>query len=92
METHDQVFVEATAWLKSINQVLRQRINTHFGVMPVPEEDWTELPDGPSWAWWLLAILPLDAKAQLAILSMNSLQKRLESILKVLTYVKSNKM
>jgi hypothetical protein len=83
------VFKEATAWLQSISQVLRQRIYTHFGTMPAPEEDWIDLPNGPSWAWWLLAILPLDAKAQLAILSMNSLQKRLESIHKVLRYVKS---
>jgi len=69
--------------------VIRQRIITHFGTMPSPEEDWMNLAEGPSWTWWLLAILPLDAKAQLAILGMNSLQKRLDSLLKVLRYVKT---
>jgi len=71
---------------------MRQRIDAHFGTMPLPEENWTEMQDGPAWAWWLLSILPLDTKAQLAILSMNNLQKRLESILKVLAFVKTNKM
>ena len=60
--------------------------------MPSPEENWIESADGPAWTWWLLAILPLDTKAQLVILSMNSLQKRLESIQRVLTYVRITKM
>ncbi|CAG7835956.1 unnamed protein product [Allacma fusca] len=88
-KVHNQVYSEAKDWLESINQVLRQRIHTHFGPMPVPEENWMESTEGPAWTWWLLAILPLDTKAQLAILSMNSLEKRLESIQKVLRYVKT---
>jgi Lon protease-like protein len=89
IDTHKKVYSVAGAWLDSINQVLKQRIMTHFGNIPEPEDNWMEIPDGPSWIWWLLAILPLDSKAQLAILSMDSLQKRLDSILKVLNYVKS---
>lgn len=88
-DLHDNVLREATGWLQSIGQVRRQRIHSHFGTMPDPEEDWLGSPDGPSWTWWLLAILPLDSKAQLAILSMCSLQKRLECILKVLNFVKN---
>ncbi|ODM99626.1 LON peptidase N-terminal domain and RING finger protein 3, partial [Orchesella cincta] len=88
-ELHDKVFKEANEWLQSIGQVRRQRIHSHFGLMPSPTDDWRDSPDGPSWTWWLLAILPLDSKAQLAILSMCSLQKRLECILKVLTFVKN---
>ena len=57
--------------------------------MPPPEENWMDTTDGPAWTWWLLAILPLVNKAQLAILGMTSLQKRLESIQKVLRYVSS---
>ena len=87
-EIHNQVYVEAGDWLKSLNQALRQRIHTHYGLMPSPEENWIESADGPAWTWWLLAILPLDTKAQLTILSMNSLLKRLESIQKVLRYLK----
>jgi len=91
-EKHDHVLTEAREWLKSINKVLGQRIRTHFGVMPEPEENWMELASGPAWCWWLVAILPLETKAQLAILSMNKLERRLDSILKVLKYVKSNNM
>ncbi|XP_021953809.1 LON peptidase N-terminal domain and RING finger protein 3 [Folsomia candida] len=88
-ECHENVFKDANDWLQSIDAVIRQRIITHFGNMPSPEEDWMNVVGGPAWTWWLLAILPLDAKAQLAILSMNSLHKRLESIQKVLRYVKT---
>lgn len=83
------MFKDANEWLQSIDEIIRQRIITHFGNMPSPEEDWINIVGGPAWTWWLLAILPLDAKAQLAILSMNSLQKRLESLQKVLRYVKT---
>ena len=87
-EIHNQVYAEAGDWLKSIDQVTRQRIHTHYGLMPSPEENWIESADGPAWTWWLLVILPLDTKAQLTILSMNGLRKRLESMQKVLRYLK----
>ena len=32
--------------------------------MPSVEESYWSLPSGPAWAWWVLAILPLDTQAQ----------------------------
>ncbi|XP_029460649.1 LON peptidase N-terminal domain and RING finger protein 2 isoform X2 [Rhinatrema bivittatum] len=42
---------------------------------------------GPAWCWWLLAVLPLENKAQLTILAMTSLANRLLAIRRVLMFV-----
>lgn len=39
--------------------------------MPSLETDWANLPDGPSWAWWLMPILPLSAQLQVKLNSLN---------------------
>lgn len=44
-------------------------------------------PSGPAWYWWLLAVLPLENRAQLAILAMTSLKDRLIAIRRVLIFV-----
>lgn len=44
-------------------------------------------PNGPAWCWWLLAVLPLENKAQLTILAMNALKDRLVAIRRVLIFV-----
>ena len=36
--------------------------------MPEVEKNYWQLPSGPAWAWWVLAILPLDTQAQVIIL------------------------
>ncbi|KAG7252976.1 hypothetical protein CRUP_036726, partial [Coryphaenoides rupestris] len=45
------------------------------------------LPSGPAWYWWLLAVLPLESRAQLTILAMTSLKDRLVAIHRVLVFV-----
>lgn len=44
-------------------------------------------PNGPSWCWWLLAVLPLDGRAQLPFLALTSLKDRLSGIRKVLLFM-----
>ncbi len=44
-------------------------------------------PSGPAWCWWLLAVLPLENRAQLTILAMTSLKDRLIAIRRVLIFV-----
>ena len=39
------------------------------GAMPAVEKNYWRLPSGPAWAWWILAILPLDTQAQVNICS-----------------------
>ncbi|KAI5931648.1 LON peptidase N-terminal domain and RING finger protein 2 [Manis javanica] len=43
-------------------------------------EDEKSNASGPTWSWWVLAVLPLERKAQLAILGMTSLRERLLAI------------
>lgn len=63
---HDRVRQEAQNWITSAPPQLRLRILQHFGDMPPVEPDWMTLPDGPAWLWWLMAILPLNPKAQVS--------------------------
>lgn len=44
-------------------------------------------PSGPAWCWWLLAVLPLENRAQLTVLAMTSLKDRLIAIRRVLIFV-----
>jgi len=85
---HDRVHAAAENWISEAPVALRQRILQHFGTMPPVEADWISLPNGPAWHWWLLSILPLDPKAQLTLLSMTSIEKRLEAIQRVVARVR----
>lgn len=85
---HDRVRQEAQHWINSAPANLRQRILGHFGTMPDAEPDWMTLPNGPAWLWWLMAILPLNPKAQVATLSMTHIEKRLEAIQRGVAYVR----
>jgi len=85
---HDQVYQAAQNWISEAPDELRQRIQQHFGAMPVVETNWISLPNGPSWLWWLLTILPLEPKAQLKILSMTSIEKRLAAFERIVARVR----
>uniref|UniRef100_A0A671PNH9 LON peptidase N-terminal domain and ring finger 1, like n=1 Tax=Sinocyclocheilus anshuiensis TaxID=1608454 RepID=A0A671PNH9_9TELE len=46
-------------------------------------------PNGPTCCWWLLAVLPVDPRYQLSILSMTTLKERLVKIQHILTYLQN---
>ncbi|XP_054070002.1 LON peptidase N-terminal domain and RING finger protein 3 isoform X3 [Rissa tridactyla] len=50
-------------------------------------EDQKANPNGPAWCWWVLAVLPLENRAQLPFLAMKSLKDRLNGIRRVLTFM-----
>jgi len=90
--TLEKVHNLASKWLHTMEPVVRRKISTHFGPMPPRNKEWFRgAEEGPQWTWWLLAILPLEPKAQLAILSMNSLQRRLDCIYKVLERIRKER-
>uniref|UniRef100_H3A2Z9 LON peptidase N-terminal domain and ring finger 2 n=1 Tax=Latimeria chalumnae TaxID=7897 RepID=H3A2Z9_LATCH len=84
---HDAVYDQAVAWFTSLKEDMKTQILSHFGPMPGKESDPQSSPNGPAWCWWLLAVLPLENRAQLAILSMASLKDRLIAIRRVLRFV-----
>ncbi|XP_037117802.1 LON peptidase N-terminal domain and RING finger protein 3-like isoform X1 [Syngnathus acus] len=88
---HDTVYEQALVWVDSLKTEQKERIEGHFG--PIPEKD-SELqanPNGPSWCWWLLAVLPLEGRAQLPFLAITSLKDRLSGIRKVLLFMSRNR-
>ncbi|XP_051882728.1 LON peptidase N-terminal domain and RING finger protein 2 isoform X2 [Pristis pectinata] len=83
----NSVYDQALNWFKSLKDDMRTQILNHFGPMPGKELIPQSSQDGPAWCWWLLAVLPLESRAQLAVLSMTSLKNRLIAIRRVLVFV-----
>ncbi|XP_066488506.1 LON peptidase N-terminal domain and RING finger protein 1 [Tiliqua scincoides] len=85
-ELHDFVYSQACSWFQNLRNKFRSQILHHFGPMPEQEENIQETANGPAWCWWLLAVLPVDPRYQLSVLSMRSLKERLLKIQDILTY------
>ncbi|KAG9349314.1 hypothetical protein JZ751_027757 [Albula glossodonta] len=87
VKLHDSVYDQATAWFTSLKENMKNQILSHFGNLPGKDSDPQGSPNGPAWCWWLLAVLPLENRAQLTILSMTSLKDRLMAVRRVLIFV-----
>lgn len=90
LSLHDEVLHKAQAWFGSIPGLPRQRILSSFGAFPLlePQADSLAVPaGGPAWQWWLIAVLPLDPRAQLAILAMCSIKDRLLALRRVINFI-----
>ncbi|KAJ8409877.1 hypothetical protein AAFF_G00209180 [Aldrovandia affinis] len=87
LKLHDLVYDQATAWFTSLKENMKNQILSHFGNLPVKDPDPQGSSSGPAWCWWLLAVLPLENRAQLTIQSMTSLKDRLIAIRLVLGFV-----
>uniref|UniRef100_A0A665T3J9 LON peptidase N-terminal domain and ring finger 3 n=1 Tax=Echeneis naucrates TaxID=173247 RepID=A0A665T3J9_ECHNA len=84
---HDAVYDQALVWVNSLKAEQKERIEGHFGPMPEKDSELQASPNGPSWCWWLLAVLPLEGRAQLPFLALTSLKDRLSGIRKVLLFM-----
>uniref|UniRef100_UPI0037E93DD4 LON peptidase N-terminal domain and RING finger protein 2 n=1 Tax=Semicossyphus pulcher TaxID=241346 RepID=UPI0037E93DD4 len=87
VKLHDAVYEQANSWFTSLKDNMKSQILSHFGHLPSKDTDPQASPSGPAWCWWLLAVLPLENRAQLTILSMTSLKDRLIAIRRVLIFV-----
>ncbi|KYQ51250.1 LON peptidase N-terminal domain and RING finger protein 3, partial [Trachymyrmex zeteki] len=92
LELHEKVRAKGRRWWDTVSISQKSEIQRVFGRMPDVEEDWSRLPDGPSWAWWLLAILPLGPQLQVGILGTTSLEKRLRAIEKTLDHMEQRQL
>ncbi|XP_061581859.1 LON peptidase N-terminal domain and RING finger protein 3-like [Cololabis saira] len=88
---HDAVYNQALVWVNSLKAEQKERIEGHFGPMPEKDPELQASPNGPSWCWWLIAVLPLEGRAQLQFLAINSLKDRLSGIRKVLLFMAQSK-
>ncbi|XP_061082254.1 LON peptidase N-terminal domain and RING finger protein 2-like isoform X2 [Conger conger] len=92
VKLQDSVYEQAAAWFSSLKENLKTQILSHFGNLPAKDPDPQGSPDGPAWAWWLVAVLPLESRAQLTILSMTSLKDRLHAVRRVLLFVSRKRL
>ncbi|XP_068614597.1 LON peptidase N-terminal domain and RING finger protein 1-like [Brachionichthys hirsutus] len=88
-ELHDAVYDQACVWFQNLKFHFHKQILQHFGPMPEREADIQATPNGPACCWWLLAVLPIDPRFQLSVLSMASLKERLVKIQHILTYLQN---
>ncbi|OCT65953.1 LON peptidase N-terminal domain and RING finger protein 3 [Xenopus laevis] len=84
---HNSVYDQAFNWFTALKPALKSRILSHFGPMPANDCDVQANPNGPAWCWWILAVLPLESRAQLPFLAMTSLKDRLTGIRRVLLFM-----
>ncbi|XP_004458738.1 LON peptidase N-terminal domain and RING finger protein 3 [Dasypus novemcinctus] len=90
MGLHNCVYEQASSWFHSLKSSMKNRILSHFGPMPEKDADPQINPNGPAWCWWILAVLPLESRAQLPFLAMKSLKDRLNGIRRVLAFITRN--
>ncbi|KAL1517172.1 hypothetical protein ABEB36_000971 [Hypothenemus hampei] len=88
MALHNNVYIRAVKWVRSLSDSALFEVERLIGRMPRVEHNWPNLPDGPSWTWWLIPILPCSSQLQVGFLSSTSLEKRLRAIDKMLEHVK----
>ncbi len=67
IQIHDETLEKTREWFSTISPETKTRLDNHYGDMPTVESDYWDLPNGPSWHWWTIAILPLDPQAQVVI-------------------------
>uniref|UniRef100_A0A7N6BMG5 Uncharacterized protein n=1 Tax=Anabas testudineus TaxID=64144 RepID=A0A7N6BMG5_ANATE len=87
LKLHDSVYEQANSWFTSLKDNMKSQILSHFGHLPSKDPEPQGSQSGPAWCWWLLAVLPLENRAQLTILAMTSLKDRLIAIRRVLIFV-----
>ncbi|KAJ8396495.1 hypothetical protein AAFF_G00018010 [Aldrovandia affinis] len=88
---HNTVYDQALSWVNSLKAQQKERIVGHFGHMPEKDLEPQISPNGPSWCWWLLAVMPLESRAQLPFLAITSLKERLTGIRRVLVFMSRNR-
>lgn len=64
---HVIVLKKAIAWYESLGEDLKHEILQSYGEMPMVEENWSSREDGPAWAWWIIALLPLRPQLKVSV-------------------------
>ncbi|GFR68572.1 LON peptidase N-terminal domain and RING finger protein 3-like [Elysia marginata] len=85
-ELQTKLHASISNWLSKLPSINQTRITQHFGPLP-PLDGQLSGYNGPKWAWWAVAVLPLDQRVQMAMLRMASLKDRLVALDKVLNYM-----
>ncbi|XP_045203478.1 LON peptidase N-terminal domain and RING finger protein 1-like [Mercenaria mercenaria] len=84
----DDLYGVCKSWYESLPQTQQTQIRQHLGDFPSPEADNNYGQNGTAWHWWMIAVLPLDPRIQVAMLAMQSYKERLLGLKKVLGFLK----
>lgn len=57
---NETIYKKATGWYNSLPPHIHTEINRSFGSMPTLQKNLESITDGPSWAWYIIALLPLN--------------------------------
>lgn len=60
------VLAKATVWFESLSTEQKHEIFQSYGQMPPVEHSWELITDGPAWAWWIIALLPLSQQLKVS--------------------------
>lgn len=78
-------------WYMGLPQRHKLEIHNHLGEFPAQESDSTYGSSGTAWHWWMIAVLPVDQRIQLAMLAMKSYKERLQGLGKVIEHLNSRR-
>lgn len=70
------VFRKAFEWYDSLPAHIHHEIQKSFGRMPTLEKDWEAITDGPAWAWYIIALLPLNQNLKVRMNDTNYIKKQ----------------
>ncbi|KAL8606237.1 hypothetical protein ACOMHN_012869 [Nucella lapillus] len=85
--TQEGLYRDIESWLNNLPLLHKARITQHFGALPDLNPNPSSNPNGPAWAWWCTAVLPLDPGVQLSLLAESRYKERLKTLTQVLGHL-----
>lgn len=59
-QLNENIYKKANSWYKSLPSHIHNEIHKSFGSMPILQKNLESITDGPAWAWYIIALLPLN--------------------------------
>ena len=59
---------ETKNWFDGSAPNIKSGIIGHYGNLPIQETNYWTMPNGPTWSWWILNILPVDPALKVSFL------------------------
>ncbi|KAL4230189.1 LON peptidase N-terminal domain and RING finger protein 3 [Mactra antiquata] len=78
-------------WYDELPQIQKSQIRQHLGEFPAQETEMSYGINGTAWHWWMIAVMPLDPRIQLAMLAMQTYKERLQGLQKVIGFLKTKR-
>lgn len=69
---NETIYKKAIDWYNSLPSHIHTEIHKSFGSMPRNEANLESITDGPSWAWYIIALLPLNQNLKVSTHSMKT--------------------